>query len=70
MSRHMQVFVDESAEPIPSQVSDGVAYGGGSESSGGWVLIEGSVREVVVVVFGVVAEDVGEVAGSGDQDQV
>jgi len=46
MSRHMQVFVDESAEPIPSQVSDGVAYGGGSESPSGWVLIEGSVWEV------------------------
>jgi hypothetical protein len=44
--------------------------GGGSGPSGWWALVKGSVRPVAVVVLGVLAQDVGEVAGSGDKDPV
>jgi hypothetical protein len=61
----LQVFVDETAEAVASEVANVRAIGWRRGSSGMWLLIEGSVRPVAVVVRGVLAQDVGEVAWAG-----
>jgi hypothetical protein len=66
----LQVLVDESAEAVASEVPNVGAGRCRSGSSCRWSLIEGSVRPVAVVVRGVLAQDVGEVAWSGDEDAV
>jgi hypothetical protein len=66
----LQVFVDESVEAVASEVANVRVIGSRSGSSCRWLLIEGSVRPVAVVVRGVLAPDVGEVAWSGDEDAV
>ena len=54
-SRHLQVFVDQSAEAIPPEGSVLEAVGCGGEPSGRWVLMERPVRAVGVVVLAVLA---------------
>jgi hypothetical protein len=65
-SCELQVFVDEAAEPVPSEHADGrpgTCWGVGC----GRVLVQGSVRSVRVEVLHILAQDVVEVAWSGDQ---
>jgi hypothetical protein len=60
--------VDESAEAVASEMPSVRAIWWRGGSSHRWPLTEGSMRPVVVVVRGVLGQDVGEVAWSGDED--
>ena len=65
----LQVFVDEAAEPVPSEHADarpGTRRGVGC----GWALVQGSVRAVGVEVLHILAQHDVEVAWSGDQDVI
>ena len=61
--------MDETAEAVSSQWSDGRAGGRGSAACGR-MLVERSVRAVRVVVLGVLLQGYREVAQSGDQKVV
>ena len=60
-SRHLQILMDETAEAVSSQWSDGRAGGRGSAACGR-VLVERSVRAVRVVVLDVLPKHYREVA--------
>jgi hypothetical protein len=65
----LQVFVDEAAEPVPSEHADarpGTRRGVGC----GWALVQGSVWAVGVEVLHILAQHDVEVAWSGDQDVI
>jgi hypothetical protein len=66
----LQVFVDQSAETVASKVPNVGAGRCWSGSSGWWLLIEGSVRSVSVVVLDELGQDLVEVSWSGDEDVV
>jgi hypothetical protein len=53
--------VDEAAEPVASSEADGVVRGRHGDLGVGWLLAEGPVRPVGVVVINVFAEGVVEV---------
>jgi hypothetical protein len=53
----LQVFVDQSVEPVASKVSNVGAGRCWSGSSGWWLLIEGSARSVGVVLDELFVED-------------
>jgi len=54
----LQVFVDQSAEAVASKVPNVGAGRCRSGSSGWWLLIEGSVRSVGVVVLDELGQEV------------
>jgi hypothetical protein len=65
----LQVFVDEAAEPVPSEDAD-VRSRRRRDPACGWSLIQGSVRPVGVEVLHILAQHEIEVAWPGDQDVV
>jgi hypothetical protein len=70
-SRDLGVFVDQAAEPVPSQDPDIRAQGGGRIlASGGRALAERPVRAMDDIVSGVLAQHQLQVPLGGDQRPV
>jgi hypothetical protein len=65
----VHVLVQQAAEPVASQRSDGRAGGWRSDACGR-ALMQRSVRTVHVVVLDILAQHCSEVARSGDQEVV
>ena len=66
----LRVLVDQAAEPVASSDADVVAGGREMGPAVGWLLAEGPVRPVGVVVIDVFAEDVAQMSPAGDEDAV
>src|ERR1017187_4355570 len=64
----LRVLVDQAAELVAWSDADVVAGGRDMGPAVGWLLAEGPVRPVGVVVVDVFAEDVVEVPLAGDED--
>ena len=64
------ILVDQAAEQVASSDADVVAWGREMGAAVGWLLAEGPVRPVGVVVIDVFAEDVVEMSPAGDEDAV
>src|ERR1035438_10846929 len=66
----LRVLVDQAAEPVASSDADVVAGGREMGAAVGWLLAEGPVRPVGVVVIDVFAEDVAQMSPARDEDAV
>jgi hypothetical protein len=69
-SRDLGVFVDQTAEPVPSRDPDIDAQGRRMLASGGRALEERPVRAMDVLVIDVLAQDQLQVPLAGDQHPV
>jgi len=68
--RDLRKLVDQAAEPVASSDADVVLRRRGRDLGVGWLLAEGSVRPVGVVVIDVLAEGVVQMSPAGDEDAV
>src|ERR1035437_10612309 len=64
------ILVDQAAEQVASSDADVVAWGREMGAAVGWLLAEGPVRPVGVVVVDVFAEGVVQMSPAGDEDAV
>jgi hypothetical protein len=62
--------MEEAAKPVASSDADVVVGGRGVGPAVGWLLAEGSMRPMGVVVIDVLAEGVVEMPAAGDKDAV
>src|ERR1019366_8605831 len=69
-SRDLGILLDQAAEPVASPDAHVVAGGREMGLAVGWLLAEGSVRPVGVVVIDVLAERVVQMSPAGDEDAV
>src|ERR1022692_738644 len=66
----LRILVDQAAEPVASANADIIVGWGAAGLAVGWLLAEGPVRPVGVVVVDVFAEDVVEMSPAHDDDAV
>ncbi len=66
----LRILVEGAAEPVASPDADVVVGRRDISPAVGWLLAEGPVRPVGVVVIDVFGEDVAEMSSAGDKDAV
>jgi hypothetical protein len=69
-SRDLRILVDQAAEPVASVNAGVVAGGCDGDLAVGWLLEQGPVRPVGVVVIHVFAEGVVKMSPAGDEHTV
>jgi hypothetical protein len=66
----LRILVDQAAKPVASSDADVVVRGRDGDLAVGWLLAEGPVRPVGVVVIDVFAEGVVQMSSASDEDTV